>query len=120
MIAQRAFEVTREFARFAAAGGIGTAVQYMILVALVRGGDVQPVVGSMTGFAAGSLVNYGLRHRLDFRSTRQLRTTVWKFYLVAPVGLVLNTALMYIGVHLLALHYLVGQVVSTAIVLLSN
>jgi putative flippase GtrA len=120
MNAHRARDVVREFTRFAAAGGVGTVVHYMILVALVRAGDVQPVVGSIAGFAAGSLVNYGLSHRFVFRSTKPLRATVWKFYLVAAVGLVLNTVLMYIAVHFLALHYLVGQVVSTGVVLLSN
>jgi putative flippase GtrA len=109
-----------EFARFGAAGAVGTALHYVVLVALVTAWNVGPVVASTAGSVAGALVNFALSHRVVFRSTKPVASTIWKFFVVAGLGLVLNTLLMYATVDVLGLHYLVGQVVSTGLVLVSN
>jgi len=41
-----------------------------LLLALVEGGGVRPVFGSVAGFVLGALVNYALNRRLVFRSDR--------------------------------------------------
>ncbi len=112
--------IVKQFASFMAVGAVGTAAHYSALIALVQIAGVNPVPASGVGFIVGALVNYALNYRLTFRSTKQHRESMPKFFIVAALGLVLNTALMVLLIESLKLYYLVGQVIATAIVLLWN
>jgi putative flippase GtrA len=53
--------------RFGLVGGVATAIQYVILVALVHAG-VAPPVGSAIGFVVSAFGNYLLNYHFTFRS----------------------------------------------------
>ena len=112
--------VLRQFLRFAGAGAIGTAVQYVILIVLVQLAWSGAVAASFICFVCGALVNYFLSHRYVFNSNLPHREAVFKFFVVAVVGLGINTMIMAAGVHKLDLHYLLVQVIATGLVLLWN
>ena len=112
--------VFNQFIRFTAVGAVGTLFHYGVLICLVRFLELRPVLGSATGFAVGAFVNYRLNYAITFRSTRGHRAAMPRFYLVALVGLGINTAVMYLLNELLMLHYLVSQVIATGVVLVSN
>ena len=61
-----------------------------------------------------------LNRRITFRSNRRHREAAPRFMIVAALGLSLNTLFMYLHVALLGVNYLIGQVISTGIVLMSN
>lgn len=109
-----------QFICFAAVGTVGTLFHYTVLISLVRFLELRPVIGSAAGFAVGALVNYTLNYYITFRSTRSHRAAMPKFYLVALVGLGINTAVMYALNEWLMFHYLVAQIITTGAVLLSN
>jgi putative flippase GtrA len=109
-----------QFLAFASAGGIGTAAHYLLLLALVMGWAVNPVLASALGFLAGLLVNYLLSHHWVFRSRRRHLETAFKFLVIAGAGLALNTGLMQIAISMAGIHYLLAQVLATAVVLLWN
>ena len=111
--------VFRQFLAFAAVGAVGTAAQYVVLVALVHGLGIDPVAASASGFVVGAFVNYALNYRITFRSSKRHREAITKFFSVALVGICLNTLVMRLAVFG-GLHYLLGQVVATGIVLFSN
>jgi putative flippase GtrA len=108
------------FSIFATVGAIGTGVHYSILILLVRGFEVDAVVGALFGVVAGALVNFVLNHHVTFRSRARYVETAPRFFLIAATGVFLNTGVMYILVHQLGLHYLISQLSATAAILILN
>lgn len=109
-----------QFVSFASAGAAGTLVQYALLFMLVERMSMHPVSASILGFLSGAVVNYLLSYHWVFRSRRAHAETISKFAAIAWVGLMLNAAIMYALVTMADMHYLLGQVAATGIVLLWN
>lgn len=110
----------KQFIIFTAIGGIGTLGQYLALVALVETGVLTAVPASIIGFIIGAIINYFLNYRFTFGSTKSHKEAMSKFFLVAALGAAINTALMYVGIHVLKFYYLLAQIVATGLVLLWN
>lgn len=110
--------ILRQFAHFSGVGCISAIGHFGLLIALVQGLHVTPVVASAAGALLGAAINYALNYRYTFRSSKRHREAAFKFALVASVGLLLNTLFMWIGIELLGLHYLIGQIITTALVLI--
>ena len=110
-------ELLRQVARFAGVGFVSTIAHYGLLIALAQGLEWEPVRASAVGALLGAWINYMLNYRYTFRSTRRHRESVITFAVVAVVGLLLNTLLMWLGVHIIHAHYLLSQVIATAVVL---
>jgi len=112
--------VFKQFLCFAAVGAVGTLFHYAILIIMVNGLNLHPVIGSAAGFTVGALINYSLNYRITFRSNRSHRTAMPRFYLVAVIGLGINSLVLYILNVSLGFYYLLAQIITTGIVLLSN
>jgi len=91
---------------------------YGLLITLVQVFHVEPVRASVAGALLGALINYTLNYRFTFRSKTRHVESVTKFALVAAVGLIFNTLLMWVGVDLLHAHYLLTQVITTVLIFL--
>ncbi|MCP3718774.1 GtrA family protein [Paraburkholderia sp. CNPSo 3281] len=107
----------RRFVVYAGVGAIGTGAQYAILVAMVRSGLGSPAVSSMVGATVGAIINYGLNRQITFRSNSNPLSTAPKFAIIALLGVVMNGACMKFFTSILALNYLMAQLVTTALVL---
>lgn len=105
------------FVRYAAAGAVGTACHYALLIALVQAGRVDAVAASTAGAIAGALVNYALNHRFTFASARPHAHALPRFAAVAVAGIALNALVMAAVLAAAGPHYLVAQVVATGVVL---
>ena len=108
----------REFIKFTGVGFVSAIGHYGLLIALVQIGDLPAVPASAAGALLGAWINYSLNYRYTFGSSAAHRDSVPKFAAIAAVGLLLNTLLMWVGVHVLGVHYLLSQVVTTGLVLL--
>jgi putative flippase GtrA len=106
------------FLRFAMVGAVGTVAHYALLLALVEGAGTDPILGSVAGFVLGALVNYTMNRTLVFRSERAHTEALPRFFTVAGIGLAWNALLMYLLAELLGLHYLLAQILTTALLLL--
>jgi putative flippase GtrA len=109
-----------QFQRFFVAGGISTAIAYVVLAILVEGFHWNPVLSSATGFVISCFVNYGLNHQITFGGHAEHRTAVPRFTLLALVGLVLNTGIMKFCWSILGVHYFLAQVIATGTVFVWN
>jgi putative flippase GtrA len=109
--------MSARFFRFAGAGAIGTAAHYAVLVLLVEVAAMSAAIAAAFGAVTGALVNYLLNYRYTFRSNARHTFTGPRFALIAIAGLALNSAVVFVFVRL-GVHYLVGQVVATLLVLL--
>lgn len=110
----------KQFFLFAVIGGIGTAGQYITLIALVETHLVIAVPASIVGFVVGAIINYFLNYKFTFKSNKSHSEAMSKFFVVAFIGAVINTLMMYLGTHLLHMYYLFPQILATGIVLLWN
>lgn len=109
--------VSARFVRFAGAGAIGTAAHYAVLILLVEVAAMPAAIATSFGAVTGALVNYLLNYRYTFRSNASHTFTGPRFAVIAVIGLVLNSAVVFFFVRL-GSHYLVGQLVATLLVLL--
>ena len=110
----------RKLFRYGVVGIVGTPAHYLTLILLVEAGGIAPVYATVAGSAVGALVNYLLNRRYTFRSAKTHADAGPKFVVVALATGMLNAVLVYLGVDLLGMHYLVVQIVATLIVFLSN
>lgn len=106
------------FLRFAAVGAVGTIAHYALLLVMVEVLGASPLAGAATGFMLGAAVNYSLSRLLVFDSDRTHVEAIPRFLLVAAIGLALTALLMTLFVDLFGLHYLLAQLVTTALLLL--
>lgn len=109
-----------QFVRFGSVGGASAVGHYGLLITLVQFFHVGPVRSSVAGALLGALINYSLNYRFTFQSTTRHVESVTKFSLVATTGLLFNTLLMWFGVDILHIHYLLAQVIATVLIFLWN
>jgi putative flippase GtrA len=107
----------RRFILYAAVGASGTAVQYLILFALVNLFATPAPIASTAGAIAGAIVNYLLNFHLTFVGNSNHRSAAPKFFTTSALGVALNFVLMSAQTKLLGVHYILAQLVSTATVL---
>jgi putative flippase GtrA len=109
-----------QFGRFLIVGGIATALQYVILIALTGSAGVPPLLASSIGFVASAVANYTINRRFTFRSDVAYLAGFERFAMIAGVGLALNAMVMAAGTALAGMNYIASQLVATAVVLLWN
>ncbi|NBQ92051.1 MAG: GtrA family protein [Betaproteobacteria bacterium] len=109
-----------QLVKYAGVGGVSAIFHYGTLVACVEWLKVSPVPASVAASGVGAGVNYLLNYHYTFRSDRHHGQSVPRFLTVAATGAGLNAGLMFLGVHLIEIHYLLAQLLSTAIVFFWN
>lgn len=102
--------------RYIVVGGIATAIQYAILILLVRGVGMAPTPASSIGFVLSAGVNYLLNYRFTFQSNRPHGPAAAKFAVLAGTGLLINAAIMHLMTGAGA-QYLIAQACATSVVL---
>jgi putative flippase GtrA len=112
--------VLSQFGRFVIVGGLATAFQYAIMLALTVFGGVQPLVASSVGFVAGAVATYTANRRFTFRSDVDYLAGLHRFAITAGCGLGLNAVVMAAGMDLVGMNYMASQVIASGVVLLWN
>lgn len=111
--------VGAQFAKFAAAGGAGTALHYLVLIVLVSLLQVPPGRAAFLGATAGACVVYVLNRRYTFDSRQAHHRAVPRFAALAVAGAVLNGAIVGV-LSAIGLHFLLAQVLATGGILVLN
>jgi putative flippase GtrA len=112
--------LANQFLLFATVGTIATAGQYLTLILLVQFGHLAPMLASTLGFSLGAVITYILNYKFTFRSRAKHRNSLARFLIVAPVGASINVAIMWFGVEVLQLTYIVAQLLATGFVMIFN
>jgi len=110
----------RNLVMFGMMGALGIPVLFLTLILLVEICGVSPVLATSVGYLIGALVNYTLNYRFTFKSSKPHMDSGPKFFLIALMTGTLNALLVYLGVNLMGMHYLLVQIFATLIVFLSN
>lgn len=114
-----AHEISRQFLRFAAVGGVATLIHYAILAGLVEFAKAPLIASTSCGFAAGALFSYITNRHLNFETKPPFTQGLAKFLAFGLVGLGLN-GLILGSLHHLGMHYMLAQCFATGIVLVYN
>ena len=103
-------------------GVVATGIDFAVLVALTEWAGWDPVLSAGVSFAVSVVFNYVASMRFVFTRRGDLSRSreLAIFVVLSLVGLVLNEALMWLGVNELGLNYVLIKVAATAIVLLWN
>jgi putative flippase GtrA len=110
----------RQLSLFTLVGALGTLAHYLLLVILVELVGINAVIASTVGALLGATINYALNYRFTFNSRTSHRIALPKFLAVATVGFLINALLMWVAVNFTIIHYVLGQVIATSLVLLWN
>jgi putative flippase GtrA len=101
------------------AGGAGTAVHYLVLIALVSLAGAPPGRAAFLGAAFGACVIYLLNRRYTFASSRSHVQALPRFALMAITGAVLNGVLVGL-LSSAGMHFLLAQLLATGLILVIN
>jgi putative flippase GtrA len=107
-------------ARYGVAGALATASHYVTMVALVWAWDGRELLATSAGFVVGAFVKYPLNYWMVFTSRERHRIAVPRFVASLAASFFANGALFALFRHLLDTHYLVPQVLTTAIIIVGN
>jgi putative flippase GtrA len=112
----------RETFGYAVASGCALVVDMAILWALVHFLAWNYLAAATTSFLAGAVVAYEISIRLAFRQHRlkDRRAELASFVAIGVVGLVVNTAVIYVAVKYFGLHYLIAKCVAAVFTFMCN
>ena len=113
-------QIAKQFVAYAGVGAVGTASHYVVLVLLVELMSLTPVIASSCGAIAGAFVNYILNYKFTFKSRKSHTEAVTKFMLVALAGFFVNLFIIWLFTSVIAINYLIAQVIATGVVLVTN
>jgi len=104
--------VLRRFARFAVVGAIATATHVFVFTLAVEIGHIEAVTSNAMAFIVAVLVGYTLNRHWTFVAHEQSHARIWRYAVAALVVLALNSAIMFVAVHVARWSPYVGLVIS--------
>jgi putative flippase GtrA len=110
----------RRFLLYAVAGAAATATHYAVMIAMVQWANWPEVLATCVGFLAGACVKYPLNYWGVFASRQRHSVAMTRFVLALGISFVLNAAIFALLLHVLDVHYMVSQVLTTGVVLFAN
>lgn len=111
-----------QFLKFGVVGAIATAIDFGVMVALTEFAGWDPVLSAGVSFVVSLVFNYVASMRFVFERRNDLsRAQEFAIFVVLSlVGLAINEVLMWIGVNVLSVSYVVVKVGATCVVMLWN
>lgn len=117
MLIQR--ELFVKFFRYSFVGCITTCIYFLSVFVLVELFSYDPVIGSAIAFFIMTIVSFFLNVRYTFASS-VTNQKLLRFFMVSAVGFILNFVIMFLIVHSLNFHYLIGEFVTILIIPIVN
>ncbi len=109
----------RSFLRFLFVGGAATALQYIIMAALIHGVDMHAVAASGTGFVLSSVFNYWANSHFTFGNQSGHHQALPRFVVTLCAGCLINVGVLY-ALTSLGVPVLISQPMTTGVVLIWN
>ena len=112
-------ELFHKFLKYSMVGFISIIIYFLSVFMLVEKLFYSPLFGTAIAFIIMTIVSFFLNIRFTFGSQFSHQKLL-RFLTVSAVGFVLNFLLIYLVVHILVLHYVVGEIVTTLIIPIVN
>ncbi len=108
---------TAAFFRYSLVGLLATCVHYVVLLVLVELAGASAASSAAIGATFGALAAYAGNHRFTFSSRASHGQALPRFVVVAAFGAIASGSIVWAGTELLRVHYLMAQMVATALIL---
>ena len=111
-----------QFMKFGVVGFLAFIIDYGLLALLTEVFSVNYLVSAPISFIASVVFNYvaSMRYVFTHKEDMSRRREFIIFVVLSVIGLIINNALMWAGVELLHVHYLIVKIVATAVVMVWN
>ncbi len=110
-----------QFLRFVVVGGSATVIDFSLLIFLTEVISLHYLLSATISFICANIFNFYFSKKWTFQNTssRYIRQYM-VFVLVGGTGLVINNYILYFSVENLYIHYILGKVIATALVMIWN
>ena len=106
--------------RFSIVGTTAACVYFLLLFVMVEWLAIPVLVATAVAYPIVVIENYWLHHLWTFKSEEAHSLVFPRFLAQNVVGFIINWSVMYAAVHMLALNYLVGQVIALGAIVIWN
>jgi putative flippase GtrA len=113
-----------QFIKFGMIGVINTSIDFAIYVLLTRSIDFFSqyiYLANALSFSSAVIFSYFANRRWTFAVTHKPKVKeAMKFYVASGIGFVLNSTILYIGVHFLGMYDLIAKIIATIVTIFWN
>lgn len=113
-------KMIKKFLQYNLVGVTGTLIYLSALFIFVQFLHWPPVLSAVIAFFLNIICNFILNYRWVFRTTYSKGKALSRFFLVSLLGLFLNTAIMFLVVHILVWPYYYGVILAILVLPLTN
>lgn len=115
-------QLIAQFAKFGVVGVIAFVIDYGLMVLLTELFNVNYLISATISFTVSVIFNYAASMRYVFTHKEGLsrRREFIIFVVLSVIGLLINDALMWVGVDLFGISYLLVKIFATAVVMVWN
>ena len=110
-----------QFFKFGVGGVIAFIVDYLSLYLLTEFLNVYYLISSIISFLLSIIVNYilSIKWVFDIKKKQSFKDVII-FTLLSAIGLLINLLVMYLSVEVFKIHYMIGKLIATFIVMIWN
>ena len=111
-----------QFMKFGVVGVIAFCIDYGLLIFCTEVLHINYLVSATIGFTVSVIFNYLASMRFVFKHKEDMsrRREFIIFVVLSVIGLLINNGLMWAGVEMLNIHYLITKIFATAVVMVWN
>ena len=115
-------KLVAQFMKFGVVGLIAFLIDYGLLAFCTEVLGINYLVSATIGFTVSVVFNYlaSMRYVFTHKEDMSRRREFVIFVVLSVIGLIINNALMWAGVELLHVHYLIVKIFATAVVMVWN
>lgn len=108
--------------RFGVVGGIAFVIDYSVLFVCTEFLGIYYLISSLISFSVSTVFNYiaSIRWVFDVNQEKSQRKNFVLFIVFSVIGLGLNQLIMWFGVDILHIYYMLVKIGATAIVMVFN
>ncbi len=115
-------QLIAQFAKFGVVGVIAFFIDYGLMVLLTELFNVNYLISATISFTVSVIFNYiaSMRYVFTHKEGLSRRREFIIFVVLSVIGLLINDALMWVGVDLFGISYLLVKIFATAVVMVWN
>lgn len=115
-------QLIAQFAKFGVVGVIAFVIDYGLMVLFTELFNVNYLISATISFTVSVIFNYvaSMRYVFTHKEGLSRRREFVIFVVLSVIGLLINDALMWVGVDLFGISYLLVKIFATAVVMVWN
>lgn len=115
-------KLVKQIIKFGLVGGIAFVIDYFILIVCREVFNINVFISAATSFTISVIFNYiaSVKWVFDVNQETNKNKNFILFIIFSIIGLLLTELIMYLGVDIININYLIVKIVATAIVMIFN